>query len=354
LNFDQIFSELSNEIIAKKYDFLEFNNIKLSEITSLASELIPKYNNICVIGFGASSLNTRALISSIARPTKKIVYLDSLDQLEMEGTLHQIDLSNSIFFSLSKSGNTHETYFLTKYILQVKNVNPRSVYVISPYGDNLLFNLAKDYGLNHLEHDVKGSGRFGIISAASLLPSILVGVDASKVISSAAKTLSDILFEGKNIKQTAKWYLDNYYAGKRSIVMLNYCYQLDGLCRWQQQLIAESLSKNNFGITPIIARGTFDEHSQLQLYLEGPNDKFYKIITAAREDKIISMHLNNIYEALISNERTVTLENLECIDEQSVTRQIVELMLVIMMIAKYEKFNPFNQPSVDRYKVKIK
>ena len=107
MNLDEIFNELTNEIIAKKYDFLEFNNIKLSEITDLATELIPKYDNVCVIGFGASSLNTRALISSIANPQKKIVYLDSLDQLEIEVILNQIDLDSSVFFSLSKSGNTH-------------------------------------------------------------------------------------------------------------------------------------------------------------------------------------------------------------------------------------------------------
>ena len=331
MNLDEIFNELTNEIIAKKYDFLEFNNIKLSEITKLATELIPKYDNVCVIGFGASSLNTRALISSIANPQKKIVYLDSLDQLEIEVILNQIDLDSSVFFSLSKSGNTHETYLLTKYLLQVRNVNPQSVYVISPFGENLLFNLAKEYGLNHLEHDVKGSGRFGIISAASLLPCVLVGVNASRVITSASKMVSDILLDGQNIKQITEWYLNNYYAGKRSIVLLNYCYQLDGLCRWQQQLIAESLGKDNFGITPILARGTFDEHSQLQLYLEGPNDKFYKIITAAKDNDFVSMHLNNIYEALISNKRAVILEKLEFIDEQLVARQIVELMLVIIM-----------------------
>lgn len=354
MHLNQIFTQLTDEITANKYDFLAFEPIKLQEVNDLASQLAAQYDDICVIGFGASSLNIRALLSLLATPSKKIIYLDTVDPLEISQILSQINLPRSIFFALSKSGNTHETYLLTKYLLTVKTIKTASIYVISPASNNLLFNLAQRCGLNHLPHNFGSSGRFGIILAAALLPTIMAGLDAAKIIAAARQSLAEILLnQGREVKQIARWYLDNYYAGRRIMVVLNYCYQLDGLCRWQQQLIAESLGKNNFGITPIIARGTFDEHSQLQLYLEGPDDKFYQIITLARQDTVIFPHHDNVYKALTFHQRPVILEQLGLINEQLITGKIIKLMLVVMMIAKYQQFNPFDQPAVDRCKVKI-
>ncbi len=398
----KVYNDLILQIKANKYDFLRFDLIKQDAIKDLAAQLALKYDIVVVIGFGASSLNVRALLSIKAVATKRLIYLDSLDQLEIDEKLALVDLSKAVFFSLSKSGNTNETYLLTKYVLEVLHVPPQNVYVIVPFNNNLLRNLAESFGTNCLEHDNIRSGRFGVISNASLLPTAIAGVDVHKVVLAASKKISDILLDGFNICEIAEHYLNQYSLNRHILVMFNYCYQLDGLCRWQQQIIAESLGKNGFGITPIIAKGTFDQHSQLQLYLEGPDDKFYQVITNkansdirslskfayaeefkgvterrtaaylnVREDSstgatnklpaevefrkrsieiALAAHANNIYNALGQVNRPVMLENFVHIDEQVIVDQIIHVMLSTILIANHLKIDPFNQPSVDEYK----
>ncbi|WP_342259935.1 palindromic element RPE1 domain-containing protein [Candidatus Tisiphia endosymbiont of Metellina segmentata] len=398
----KVYNDLILQIKANKYDFLRFDLIKQDAIKDLAAQLALKYDIVVVIGFGASSLNVRALLSIKAVATKRLIYLDSLDQLEIDEKLALVDLSKAVFFSLSKSGNTNETYLLTKYVLEVLHVPPQNIYVIVPFSNNLLRNLAESFGTNCLEHDNIRSGRFGIISNASLLPTAVAGVDVHKVVLAASKKISDIIFDGFNICEIAEYYLNQYSLNRHMLVMFNYCYQLDGLCRWQQQIIAESLGKNGFGITPIIAKGTFDQHSQLQLYLEGPDDKFYQVITnkassdirplsklacaegfegdasprtAAYSNSVtdsstaslskspaevefrkrsieiaLTAHANNIYNALDQVKRPVKLENFVYIDEQVIVDQIIHVMLSTILIANHLKIDPFNQPSVDEYK----
>ncbi|MCC8484135.1 MAG: palindromic element RPE2 domain-containing protein [Rickettsia endosymbiont of Labidopullus appendiculatus] len=385
----KLYNDLILQIKANKYDFLRFDLIKQDEIKNLAAQITAKYDTVIIIGFGASCLNVRALLSMKTVATKKLIYLDNLDQLAIDKKLAVVNLDKVVFFSLSRSGNTNETYLLTKYVLEVLHVPCQNVYVTVPFSNNLLYNLAKSFGANCLEHDNVSSGRFGIISNASLLPAAIVGVDIDKVVAAASQKISDIILDGSivnsgefgarndgatpinnrralsdnvpnfssidyNICEIAEYYLNQYSLNRHMLVMFNYSYQLDGLCRWQQQIIAESLGKNGFGITPIIAKGTFDQHSQLQLYLEGPDDKFYKVITNNKENSEIAMslaaHANNIYNALVQVKRPVMLENFVHIDEYAIIDQIIHTMLSTMVIANYLKIDPFNQPSVDQYK----
>ncbi|OZG31891.1 hypothetical protein [Rickettsia endosymbiont of Culicoides newsteadi] len=385
----KLYNDLLLQIKSNKYDFLRFDLIKQDQIKNLAVQLTAKYDTVIIIGFGASCLNIRALLSMKAVTTKRLIYLDNLDQLAIDKKLAVVNLDKAVFFSLSRSGNTNETYLLTKYVLEVLHVPSQNVYVTVPFSNNLLYNLAKSFGANCLEHDNVSSGRFGIISNASLLPAAIAGVDVGKVVAAASQKISDIILDGSivnsgevdsrsdratpinnrralsddvtnfssidyNICEIAAYYLNQYSLNRHMLVMFNYSYQLDGLCRWQQQITAESLGKNGFGITPIIAKGTFDQHSQLQLYLEGPDDKFYKIITNNKENseiaRSLAAHANNIYNALVQVKRPVMLENFVHIDEYAIIDQIIHTMFSTMLIANYLKIDPFNQPSVDQYK----
>jgi glucose-6-phosphate isomerase len=234
-------------------------------------------------------------------------------------------------------------------------VPPEQVYIIAPSSDNLLFNLSQSHSAHYLEHDSILSGRFGIFTNATLLPAVFLGVDIQRIIEAAKNKISNIMLGTKSkVCQEAKCYLDNYSLNKHMLILFNYSYQLDGLSRWQQQIIAESLGKNSFGIMPIISRGTFDQHSQLQLYLEGPDDKFYKIITNNQTNSAIALslasHANNIHNALLSKKRPVILESYLDINEKVITEQVIDTMLCVMLIASYLEINPFDQPSVDNYK----
>jgi glucose-6-phosphate isomerase len=354
--FDHIFDDFVDEIKNGKHSFLRFEQININAIAQFASNLRKQYSYVGIIGFGASSLNIRSICSAITTPSKKTIYLDSVDEVDIEEKLALIDIQQTIFFVLSKSGNTEETYLLTQYLLEAKKVNNENICIITNKNNNLLSNLAKDFNILLIEHEQHISGRFGIIATASLLPASVIGVDTKVVVESAIKALADTTQNQQNIMGKAKYYLDNYLLGRRILVKLNYCHQLEGLCLWQQQLIGESLGKNNFGITPILSRGTFDEHSQLQLYLAGPDDKFYEIITHERHytiSKNLTTHANNIYKALVTSKRPASFENFTYINEQAIVSKIIESIFVTVIIARHQKIDPFNQTAVDACKISI-
>ena len=183
--FDQIFDDFVDEVKNGEHSFLQFDQIKIDGITQFANDLRKQYNSVAIIGFGASSLNIRAICSSITKPDKKTIYLDSIDELDIEEKLELIDIKQTIFFVLSKSGNTEETYLLTKYLLEVKNVNNKDIYIITNNNNNLLSNLANDHKISLIEHEQHISGRFGIISSASLLPCSVIGVNIRTIVESA-------------------------------------------------------------------------------------------------------------------------------------------------------------------------
>lgn len=345
--------ELVSEVKDNKYDILRFDLIDQKKLQETAKHISQACDNIVIIGLGASSLNVMALLSIQAKSNKEVIYLDNLDQLEIDEKLSSINLAKTVFFALSRSGNTNETYLLTKYVLETLKVPPRNVHIIVPFSDNLLFNLAKSFQTHIFEHEIICSGRFGVITNACLLPALVAGVDIEKIIIAAKKRVDQFITDSTDICKLAEYYLNQYSLGRHIFVLFNYSHQLNGLCRWQQQIIAESLGKNGFGITPLISRGTFDQHSLLQLYLEGPDDKFYKIITNNKSgsdiDLSLAAHAANIHDALVKVERPVTVNNFD-INEEAIVEEIIDTMLFIMLIARHMGFNPFNQPSVDKYK----
>lgn len=355
----QIYNELTKKINAGEYDFFRFDQDIISKYCANDYDIINPYQNIVIIGFGASSLNTKAICSALIQSNKKIIYLDSLHKIEIDKKLNEIIVDDTIFFSISKSGNTNETYLLTKYVIESKKIDPKKIYVISARGDNLLFNLAKYYKTNHLPHDVKGCGRFNIISGSSCLPAMHLGVNIEKFLLAARKILTDFLVNGRHILSIASWHINNYKLHRNIYVMFNYCYQLDGFLQWKHQIFGESLGKGGFGITPIISNGTFDEHSQLQLYLEGPNNKFFELIKEGAADnaniltKGNTTHADNIYKTLVANDKSVNLEVFEHIDEQVIAKLIVETLLTTILIAGYYNINFLDQPAVDNCKIKL-
>lgn len=350
----KIFDQLILEIQDNKYEFLNFSKIDIPFIDEFNKKLQDKFDNIVIVGFGASSLNSKAILSSIRKSEKKVIYLDSLDSLDIEEKLSSIKVDRSIFFILSKSGNSHETYILAKYLIEILKINLKNIYLISANSNNLLFNLSKNYNINYIEHDAKSSGRYSIISLSSILPAAFAGVEHNRLIEAAINSLNKFLSERQLIEK-ASYYLDNYSSGKNIFVTFNYSQQLTGLCQWQQQMIGESLGKNNFGISPFLARGSFDEHSQLQLYLDGPDDKFYKIMADISSNDLLSSehlkHVDVVYNALLDKQRSVIIENYQAINEEIIADKVVETMILIMIIARFKNINPFDQPAVDACKI---
>lgn len=353
---EEIFKDFSTSLANNEYDFLELERVDISHLNQIAEKIKAKHKNLIIIGVGASSLNIQVLTSALSKPSLNIVYLDCLDKLELEKKLQNIDLNNSIYFSISKSGNTHETYILTKYLIQEIKIPIQNFYIITTEGNNLLYELVKELNLNYFSYTPTLSGRFNIFSLSSLLPAIISGLDANKTIKSATKTIEQISLHKENILKEVRWYLENYSNKKKMVVYFNYSFQLEGFYRWQQQLIGESLGKNGFGITPVLAKGPFDEHTLLQLYLDGPDDKFYKIIyKEAKEnfDNELIIHVNNVIKAFERKDRPFLEEKYQVINEELISEKVIKSMVIVILIAMSQNLNPFNQPYIEKYKIKI-
>lgn len=350
----ELYKSLTHKIRENSFDFFQFDNIKT--VLNNPLESFNQYTHIVIIGMGASLLNVKAICSIAKQTSKTITYLGSLHKQKIDEELSKINLSKTVVFSISKSGNTHETTVITEYVIQTNLINRNNIYIISPNNNNLLFNLSRTYNLKHIEHGVIGSGRFNIISSSTLLPAMHFGINVDKIISGAKKALNTFLEDGTATLTKARWYADNYNLNRNILVMFNYSYSLFGFLQWKHQMLAESLGKNGFGITPIIANGTFDEHSQLQLYLDGPDNKFYEVILQNDvENTILSnalnLHSKNVYQTFVSHNKEVNLETIQAADEETIASLIIDTILIIMIIAMDKNINPFNQPSVDSCKM---
>ncbi len=351
----KIFENLDFEIKDNQYDFFNFpDQDESSFIETFKEEKASKFTSLFIIGFGASSFNARTLICSVERPSVKVFYIDSLDRISLEDKLVSVDIKTAGFFVLSKSGNTDETFILTKILVEDFKIPKNNLYIICPPGKNLLAEFAVKNEIETIVHPSQSSGRFSIISLPSLLVAAFAGVNHEKIIESARGYLDDIASKKETIVERAYFYLDNYSAGRNIYATFNYSKRLEGLCLWQKQMWAESLGKEGFGATPVLAEGTLDQHSSLQLYLDGPDDKFYRIMGEDSKktvlDAMLYEHRQAVIKALKEKKRPIIQENYLYIDEETVAQKIVETLLEVTLLGKAKQINPFDQPGVEKCK----
>ena len=332
--------------------------------------MLSKFKNILIVGFGASSLNIRALLSARSTHSRHFCFLDTLDPYVVSDTLSKIDENTAIIF-ISKSGNTHETNLLLEHMKDYDNI-----FILSSGNTSNMYKIAQDIKHHHwIPYPAAISGRFALLEKPFL---DIVG-DADKIVV-AAKNI-----DKQNAERIANKWLENFENGKRNWVIISYCAQLHGLLLWLRQIISESLGKNGFGIMPILAEGSMDEHSQLQLFLDGPDDKFYDIISSRYSvnsvipcyDPGSSEIIRSRYFALQNSgmttlataqtEHAFMVENMlkakkrevmhichDDIVEDVVGNYIGTYSEVVRIIADRLGFDPYNQPAVEDIKQKSK
>lgn len=309
-------------------------------------------NDILIVGFGASCLNLKALLSSRVVHEVKFHFLDSLDPNQIRRILSNLDLPKTATYIISKSGSTNETNILAKYLLDCGIKNPN---ILCAYKNSSLAKLVKNMDHNWIQLDQEISGRFSILTQPFLDIAKLGGMDIDKILKGAESV------EGKEVQRFAAEFIHNFNIGKSNYVMMLYNTQLEGLFMWMRQIVAESTGKGGFGITPILSECSMDEHSQLQLYLDGPDDKFFHVISGNfgdDESEMIEMaksqlnHAKKVVSLLESKQRHVLFNYHEKIDEFLVGWYIQLYMKVMKSIADEVGFDPYNQPSVEQLKEK--
>lgn len=302
---------------------LGYNEETLWYVKEYASLVRGRFDNILVLGIGGSALGGLAVTEALLKPYwnlltpeqrdnfPRIFFLDNIDPDAMNGLLDILDLKRTLVNVITKSGSTAET--MSQFMI-VKN---RMKEVLEDdYRKNIVATTDRQTGVLRQISEQEGyktfvvpddvGGRFSVFSAVGLLPFALVGIDIDELVNGIKDM--DLALKNTDIYQNIAaqgaliQYLMDTKKGKNLSVMMPYSSRLKYLSDWYVQLWAESLGKNedldgnpvHVGPTPIKALGATDQHSQIQLYNEGPNDKIITFVRVGEFDT--TLEIPNIFE----------------------------------------------------------
>ena len=417
LNLSQEFDNYKDKIagiiadLNKRKDkpgqWLQWMNLGYSEETAwyvkaYAALVENRFDNILVLGIGGSALGGIAVTEAVLKPywnlltpeqrngLPRIFFLDNIDPDSMNGLLDILDLSKTLVNVITKSGSTAETmsqYLIIKDRLEKElgDNYRRNIVATTDKKMGVLRQLADQEGYKTFVVPDDVGGRFSVFSAVGLVPFALVGMDIDQIMNGIKDM--DLALKNTDINQYIAaqgaliQYLLDTKKGKNLSVMMPYSSRLKYVSDWYVQLWAESLGKEvnnngekvNVGPTPIKALGATDQHSQIQLYNEGPNNKVITFIRVESFDTTLEIPkifeytgigylggktINDLINAEADSTRvaladysrpTMTL-SIEKIDEYNLAQLLYMLEVQTAIAGELYNINTFNQPGVEQAK----
>ena len=325
-----------------------------------------KYKNIRIIGMGGSILGIEAIHQFLKHKVKKnLFFLNNLRP-------YIKNKKKALNIVISKSGETLET-ISNFHILHKRKKNQKNVFITEKSNNyiNILAHQLKD---DVFEHKNYIGGRYSVLSEVGMLPAELMGLNEKKF-----KQLN-YLIKNKifinNLISNVKSTIGLIKKKKFNSIILNYDENSDNFFRWYQQLIAESLGKKSKGIVPLISTMPKDNHSLLQLYLDGPRVNFFTFFNVKNDKtEIVSnkisqrskMYLKNKKLSQIIDAQRIATERIFLIkklpfrsftvlkrSEESIGELFCFFVLETILLGKALEINPFDQPSVELIKVETK
>ena len=318
---------------------------------------------------GGSILGAKAIYKFLQDKTKKkFVFIDNLKH-----KLSKYEKSNeAVNIIISKSGNTLETIINTSILIN-QNQKSKNIFITEKKNSYLL-NLAHKIRAEVFEHKNYIGGRYSVLSEVGMLPAELMGFDERKF-----KRLNLLINNNNflkkliiNVDATLKF----IKQGKSNSIILNYDEKSENLLKWYQQLIAESLGKKSKGLLPMISNMPMDNHSLLQLYLDGPKKNFYTFFNvfekkseiinkknilnthAYLKNKSIFQILNSQKKATenIFKKRKLPFRSFELLrrNEETLGELFCFFILETILLGRALKVNSFDQPSVELVKKETK
>lgn len=352
----------------------------LEEVTAVAERLRENCDDLLVVGTGGSSLGARTLCALRRSECPRLWFLENVDPETIDPVLDALDPARTGGLFISKSGGTTETLGLSIIVLDwMLNGNARNdvakrTVAITERGDNPLHTLAQRHDIPVIAHDPYIGGRFSVFSSVGMLPAALAGLDTTAIREGARALAADCFGAPRSAPPVEGAALAAAFSADRNVsisVLMPYRDRLSELALWYRQLWAESLGKGGCGTTPVQAAGTVDQHSQLQLYLDGPRDKWISLVTckAASEGKVIPASLADAAglghlggrtvgelldafsgataQALADHGRPVREIRLEALDERSLGAVMMHFILETLITARIWGVDPFGQPAVE-------
>jgi len=351
---------------------------------------VPKtIETIVVIGIGGSSLGAKAIYEFI-KPVKdlprKLYFFESTDPININNLLSKFDVDKTHFLVISKSGTTVETFSIYKYIYSLQNDPSAYTFITDP--GSPLEKYAKTIKASVLYIPDNVGGRFSVLSTVGLIPLALCGIDIKDLLS-GAKIIKDSFFNNgyaqDMLLEKAVYYAKNHARYNINCIFA-YSESLKYFCEWYVQLWGESLGKHqrhsafHVGLTPIGLIGPEDQHSFLQLIMEGTRNKsvtFIKIedfhdnitipdITLPHLEsldslnnlsfsKLINMQCDSVVEALL-NQKNIPLDTItiQSVTEANIGSLIFYYELLTSLVGELIDVNTYDQPGVEAGKIILK
>lgn len=351
----------------------------LAEIDEVAASIRARFATLVVVGMGGSSLSGEVLTHLRVAGGVELRFVDNIDPATFARLCETLAWKKTAFLVISKSGGTVETLaqmaVLLRHAKQAIGLGYASHFtVITIPNGNVLHTLAKDEGIRVVAHDTDLGGRFSIFSAVGLIPAAVMGLDI-RALRAGAQGVIVRHFSGDVASATAVQGAALQRAlmeqKSRQHVFLHYVDGLSGLALWFRQCWGESLGKCDLATSPVIARGATDQHSQLQLYLDGPKDKCYTVLmidSTGQGDPIDFPESTDARLAYLKGrtmgdlmvcEQRATVDSLAgrgCpvrtimlprLDERVLGALLMHFALEIMFTAALLDINAFDQPAVE-------
>lgn len=381
---------------------LGYNEETVWYVKEYASMVQGRFDNILVLGIGGSALGGCAVTEALLKPywnllspeqrddLPRIFFLDNIDPDTISGLLEILDLKKTLVNVITKSGSTAETmsqFMIVKDIME-KELGAdyrKNIVATTDKKTGILRQIAEQEGYKTFVVPDDVGGRFSVFSAVGLLPFALVGINIDEIINGIKDM--DLALKNTDINENIAaqnaliHYLMDTQKCKNLSVMMPYSSRLKYVSDWYVQLWAESLGKNkdkdgndvHIGPTPIKALGATDQHSQIQLYNEGPNDKIITFIRVEEFDN--TLEIPNIFEytgigylggktindlinaeadstkvALSDYGRPTVTITLPKVDGYNVAQLLYMLEVQTAIAGELYNINTFNQPGVEQAK----
>ncbi len=383
---------------------LPYQDALVRQIKKTVSQLKGRFDNFVVLGIGGSALGNIALQTALNHPHynlldkkarrgfPRIFVMDNVDPEYFSGLLDVIDPKKTLFNLISKSGGTAEPmsqYMIVREILR-KKLGPRAknhIIATTDTDKGILREIVGSEGFDSFVIPDNVGGRFSVFTAVGLLSAAMGGIDIAKLLAGAAamdkRCSTPSLTKNPAYLNAIIHFLADTKKGKSMSVMMPYSNALYMIADWYRQLWAESLGKKYdlkkkavyAGQTPIKALGATDQHSQVQLYAEGPNDKIFTLVGVdryRREVKIPKTHqdydalsylggktMNQLIDAerlgteaaLTAAKRPNITLSLPAINEHTIGQTLYMYQVQTAFAGQLYNINAFDQPGVEAGKI---
>jgi glucose-6-phosphate isomerase len=358
-NLDIMRNNLNRDKIQNIFSIIRSED-EIKNIESIAKDLMSKYDEFIIVGIGGSNLSGMAF-HDVSNPTKQIHFIDNVDPKKISRILNSINYNKTKFIIITKSGNTTETLYITRYLLdRYKELKPL---FITEDKETEIMKIVKYNNFEKLDWKNNIGGRYSCFNTNSLLIAAICGIDIKSLLKSIEEIVLDIKNDDASFYKTA---IIKHLLSKNDYhINTMFCYSscLASFNSWFIQLWSESLGQYQDAMLAHGSIGSIDQHSQMQLYLGGRKNNIFNIIDVLFDKELFTQNigdlkgiaiLNNKFSEFLSSlfdkNKIAFIRNIMDCNANSMAKYMTYFTFEVLSIAVLNDIDPFMQPHVDSSK----